>query len=425
MEGAFVLFLYSGRFKTIPQLQVIPADVTVLLLLMTALGTVYLILTRKARLPPINAISVLMLLFTEFAIASVFWSSLAEVNIESVSRFTFLTSTSFFVASILSQDSERRQRVVRLIALVSFGILLYYLYQRFVVGISSDPQSGWFDSTANGVTYMEYGDQTCLLFIICLALAVFGSWTQWWCGSVGLCATASMLTIIGGRGSLVFAILSIPLLVLCLLVRRARTPGHLGRLLALLTVLCCFGVVGYATLVSGSDLEKSEFSTLQRMDTQLSGEDTHSMDGRVRGRAKAFSEWLQRPLTGWGIAEFEVQDSYLRYPHQLLLQVLMETGIIGAVLFFGAVAKAVFVCLQIFRDGLASWVDAALVLIFLTDVALNLTVEGNLAEDRIFLGYLGVIVGYACTIGRGEQLGRHQRLVGPMSSRLGLPIGGR
>lgn len=394
--------MYSGRFKTIPQLQVIPADVTVLLLVMTAFGTTYLILTRKARLPFINAISVLMLLFTEFAIASVFWSSLTEINIEKILRFTFLTSTSFFIASILGQEGERRQRVVRLIALLSFGILLYYLYQRFVVGISSDPQSGWFDSTPNGVNYMEYGDQTCLLFIICLTLAVFGSPTQCWCGSVGLCTAAGMLTIIGARGALVFAILSIPLLLLCLLVGGARTTGHLGRLLALLTALCCFGAVGYATLISGSDLEKSEFSTLQRMDTQLSGEDTHSMDGRVRGRAKAFGEWLQRPLIGWGIAEFEVQDSYLRYPHQLPLQILMETGVIGAVLFFGAVAKAVFVCLQIARGGFASWVDAALVLIFLTDVALNFTVEGNLAEDRIFLGYLGVIVGYACTRPRGQ-----------------------
>ena len=250
---------------------------------------------------------------------------------------------------------------------------------------------------------------------------MFGSRAQWWFGAIGLCAAAVTLTITGGRGPLAFSILGLPLLALCLLAERRRSIHRFGRFLVLLMVLGCLATVGYTTFVKGSDSGDDQFRTLQRMDAQISGEDTHSMDGRARGRAEAFSQWLQKPLFGWGVGEFEVHDSYLRYPHNLALEILMETGIIGAALFFGAVAGGIFVCLRIVQDGLSGWVDTAILLIFLTDLGDHLSFQGNLADDRIFFAYLGVLIGCGCSLSSALRSGRRQKPVGSMTARAGLP----
>jgi O-antigen ligase len=137
-----------------------------------------------------------------------------------------------------------------------------------------------------------------------------------------------------------------------------------------------------------------QFQTLERYEMQLSGEHTDSVDERLEAQGFAFRQWQERPLFGWGMGEFRVQNSYLEYPHNLLLEILMEIGLVGAFLFFSVCAIAVIDCVRAAQSAARpGWVEMAIALLFLTELASHLTVQGYLADDRYFLAYMGMAIG--------------------------------
>lgn len=398
VEAAYVLYVYSGRFKTIAPFRLIPGDLTVLLLALVAGAVAWGLLAGRLRPPPARMPVLLVLLLFEFAGASVFWSSLDPINIEKALRSVLLTGSTFFIACMLGQHAASRARLVRLIALLSVAILAFYLYQRFAVGTTSGSiESGALDRVPEaGTNYVENAEHAWLLFTICLTLAVLGRPGQYLGALAGLGAAGALLTITGGRGPLLLSVLSVPLLAAGVVAARRDAARRLGRLTVLLVLLAGSGALGYVMLASGSEAEAEQFHTLQRIDAQVSGEATRSMDIRAQGRQHAFDQWLQKPLFGWGIGEYTIQVPDLRYPHNLVLELLMETGIVGAALFLGAAAAAVTACVRIALDGRTGWADAALALMFLTDLGSRVTVQGYLADDRMLFGYMGVIVGCGC-----------------------------
>jgi O-antigen ligase len=175
-----------------------------------------------------------------------------------------------------------------------------------------------------------------------------------------------------------------------------RSLGRLARLaifLALLAITCATVVLAVRANAPAQDL--SRLRTISRFEAHFSGEDTSSMDERARGRQEALDQWLRKPAFGWGIGEFWVQENYLRYPHNLLLEILMELGIVGAFLFFWVAGIGVLACVRLASGPSTGWAEAAIGLLFLTQLASELTVEGYLANDRIFLAYLGLTIGCA------------------------------
>lgn len=398
VEAAYVLYVYSGRFKTIAPFRLVPGDLTVLLLTLLAGAVAWGLLAGRLRPPPARLPVLLVLLLVEFAGASVFWSSLDPINTDKALRFVLFTGSSFFVACMLGQHPASRARLVRLVALLSVALLTYYLYQRFAVGTTSGSiESGALDRVPEaGTNYVENAEHAWLLFTICLTLAVLGMPGQYLGALAGLGAAGVLLTITGGRGPLLLSMLSVPLLAAGVIAARRDTVRRFGRLTVLLLLLAGSGALGYAMLASGSEAEAEQFHTLRRIDAQVSGEATYSMDIRALGRQHAIDQWLRKPLFGWGIGEYTIQEPDLRYPHNLFLEILMETGIVGAALFLGAVAAAVVACARLALDGRAGWADAALMLMFLTDLSQRLTVQGYLADDRMFFGYMGVIIGCGC-----------------------------
>lgn len=191
------------------------------------------------------------------------------------------------------------------------------------------------------------------------------------------------------------ALLSIPMVVLAVLVRHGESVSRLSRLAGLVVgvlALAAVACVGFESF-GGSLLDvEAQFRTLDRYELQFSNEDTSSVDERVRGQDLALQMWAEKPIFGWGIGEFTVADSYLKYPHNLVLEILCENGIVGALLFLSVCAVAVAGCVRIARDRSCSWPAVAIALLFLTDFALHLTVQGYLADDRIFLAYMGMAI---------------------------------
>jgi O-antigen ligase len=331
-----------------------------------------------------------MLAFSALAALSVFWSSMDALNTDKAARFLLFTSTAFFFSVILSQDPDRRARLLRMTLWLSCALLVYYAYYRYGRGVNLADK----EDENYGNNYLEYGSHAEILFISLVCIATLERPKQVFGAVIGATLALFALASIGGRGPFAVALLAIPLLVIALALRRKPALLQQARLLGLIGALACVAVLGYTATgdLSSSSDEGVRLNTLERFQLELEGENTQSLDVRSEGRRHAFQKWLEKPILGWGLGEFRVQDSFLEYPHNLLLEILMETGVIGAFLFLLTCAGAILYCVHAARVGNFSWVDAAIILIFLPELCLHLTFQGYLGEDRAFFTYIGMAV---------------------------------
>ncbi len=391
IEMSFVLFLVSGRFKVLPEFQFIPLDPTILFFVLTLGLIVHKCGARQMKPMPLDAADLLMMAFVALGVVSVFWSSLEPKNIDKVWRFALVGVSGYFFASVLAQEQERRERLVRLMIGFSAALMAYYAYHRWVVGVST-----WeLENTGRirGNNYLEYGNHAAYVFFGCLALVVYGP-RRWLLPALaGAVVSLFLLTLIGARGALVFSVLAIPLAAASLFLCRSKFKSGFRRIILLLVVLAAMAWVGYAALVAvkGFSGAAEQLYTLERLGLQLSNEATYSLDVRAEGRDLAFRRWLELPLLGWGMGEFRIQHS-LDYPHNLLLETLMEMGLAGAALFVPAQLIALFACWRIARDPDATWVDMAIVLKFVTEFVSHMTVEGYLGDNRMYFALLAMAV---------------------------------
>src|SRR5690348_11404905 len=135
IETSFVLFLFAGRYKTLPELRGFSIDFTLFFLAVTLCLVASAVISGKVRLISLNPHIGLMVSFSALAAVSLFWSSIDYLNVDKMLRFMLLTSPSFFVALLLSQDRNRRERLLRMLVCFSSALLIYYSYYRWVRGI--------------------------------------------------------------------------------------------------------------------------------------------------------------------------------------------------------------------------------------------------------------------------------------------------
>lgn len=397
IETAFVLFLLSGRYKGLPELRWFPVDFTLLFFCITLISLAWAVFSRRLRPAPLSGPALTMLAFCGFMLASLLWSSDGYANLDKLWRSLLLTGTSFFIANTLGQESERRRRFILLLAWFSVAYLLYYIDYRFLEGMDLVGISlglDYEDATGTGPNYLEYGAHANMLFIIFVSLAVLGPRHCLLPATLGAGAALLMLLVIGGRGPLAFALLAVAMIGSAAPFGGNGGLRRLGRLAVFVTSLTVAGAAGYAgltALLPDPGPVTRQFHTLQRYELQLSLESTDSMDGRLQAQKLAFEKWLEKPALGWGIGEFRLHHRF-EYPHNLLLESLMELGLAGSVLFFSVCAVAAVTCLRLLGSDTVDWVQAALALLFLTDLLSHLTVQGYFADDRIFSACLGMVV---------------------------------
>ncbi|HYG86191.1 MAG TPA: O-antigen ligase family protein [Azospirillum sp.] len=399
IEASFVLYLVAGRFKALPEFQWIPFDVTMFFFVLTFGLIIYRWGQRNLRLLPLDAPDLLMLSFCALGIISIFWSSLEPKNFDKTWRFVLASTSGYFFASILAQERERRERIVRLIIWFSCALLAYYVYFRWVVGI--DMMELENTGRVRGNNYLEYGNHAAYLFFAFLALAIYGPSRWMLLAMVGAVASLFALTLIGARGPLVFSLLGIPLAGVALFMCRRKLVIGGRRLILFLVVLAVMAWVGYGALVAvkGFGGASEELYTLQRLSLQLSNEATGSLDVRAEGREIAFRRWLEQPLLGWGIGEFRLLHS-VDYPHNLLLETLMEMGLAGAVLFLSVHVMALLACIRVARDPASNWIDMLIVLKFASEFLSHVTVEGYLGDNRMYFALLAMVIGLRRAIPR-------------------------
>lgn len=397
LEAAFLLFLLSGRYKVIPELQWFPIDFTLLFFCITLISLAWVVFSRRLKPAPLDGPLLAMLAFYGLMLASIFWSSNDSLNVDKLWRSLVLTGSSFLIAVTLARESKRRRRFILLLAWFSVAYLLYYAHYRFLSGVDLVGISlglSYEDVSIAGPNYLEYGAHANILFVIFVSLAVLGPRRHLPLATIGAGMALLMLLVIGGRGPLAFGLFAVLLLGLTVFFGRKGSMRRLGRLAVFVASLSAAGLAGYmalTVLLPDPGPATRQLHTLQRYELHLSLESTDSMDGRLQAQELAFEKWLEKPVFGWGIGEFRLHHRF-EYPHNLLLESLMELGLVGTVLLFSVCAVAILASFRALTSEVPDWIQTALALLFLTDLLSHLTVQGYLADDRIFFMYLGMMV---------------------------------
>lgn len=150
-------------------------------------------------------------------------------------------------------------------------------------------------------------------------------------GTMGLCFMVALAT--GSRGPLVSLFVANGLLALGVLLNRHTAP----RTLVKTAQYMVYGVLVMGLLLTGADLSKQ--TALGRATSWTSAGQMSSDEdvlGRVNAGRSALQQWSESPIIGHGLGGFRAVGS-ITYPHNAILEVGCELGLVGVVLWLAAV----------------------------------------------------------------------------------------
>lgn len=385
-ETAFVLYLFAGRFKNDPRFEWVPIDLTVFFLLISVAAGVWVLYKRRFRFRrQALVLTGLFVLFIAYATFSYFWTPSTVYATEKLGYLSILTLWPFLAcALIIGNDISRFQRF----GLVLAGLSVWFIIEALIAfSISTTPGQ---QVDALGIRYLGLGrviGPAAIIFIVygtmlarkgmsrALAPLMFGGYVL-------------TLLLIGGRGPFLATVL--PLLIPLYYgvdVHIFRGRVRVRRYIVPLFVLV---ITGVAFAISFGSAEV--FSTIKRL-ARLFGALGSSASIRLEMYGDAVDIWAQHPLFGAGIGSWPVLAGWgdqRMYPHNMILEVLSEFGIVG---FFLWAAPFLYAFWQFFRDSDPRhdpW--AMLALMLLANALINAMVTGDLTDNRVVFAFLGFLV---------------------------------
>lgn len=293
-----------------------------LLLLIAAVLLLILTIRAKAKFGLTNAIVAFGLLAT----ISTFWSiDGRETLMQSAAlwvmiSFIVITATKRWIT--YEQILEDIESVILLVApILGFGLLLFAVNVPGAVG-----DYGRITGLLNNANYA--GMISCLVMIFSLDNILEQPEKFRRSGLVFTTAGATAL-LSGSRGSLLATSISLFLLVIL----RKSSTRDISKVIALLITSSLLAVAAF--------ISRSAFSSSKIIDNsgfKFGGVDLFSRapgsdasSGRIELWAEALENWKSRPVLGSGFGTSQELNGALNFtPHNLLLLILVELGILGA-----------------------------------------------------------------------------------------------
>ena len=394
-EILFLLFVFAGHYKEMSELDWFPVDLTAFMFVVSGAAALFLGSMR------VNLVSVLkdegfilFLLFLLWTAISILWSSFAEFNKLKLLHTATLLSWSFLGCYLfVSRDLARTKVFIVGLVVLSVGLIAYWAYYRFVLGLVEEEEGGAF----HVATYLTYAYHAQYLVAVVAALAIASRRpVSVLLSLLGLLAIWGVMLLIGGRGPLVFSILLFPLALGIVLVHRHSRRYRFRFLTLPLGLLAVFGLLIVLSSWASPGLFEQlseEATTLQRLQGYERSELNDSFSGRLHAQQFALDRWFEAPIFGWGVGEFHLLYGVWRYPHNLFLEILMEEGVVGFALLLGLAVVAVIRAWRLWPRDRANWVAMAIVLLFLGELASRATVQGFLPDERALFAFLGLVLG--------------------------------
>lgn len=346
-ETIFALFIYSNNIK-IFIVKYLPFDETIFFLALTVACGCWIIIRDGIYMRALPIVISVCIFFT-YVVVSYAWSDLARFPKSSVIEFgVFVIVPLAMGALVVASDRVRMTRFLMIVATLGLlvalrGLWIYFEYGTFMYW------RGWRELGYRRI-YLHFGYTAGVAAAIWLALAMFsrlGSAKQL-LGVVAFAICTGFVLISGARGALVgiagaalFATFSHPPRLL-----RGRMLVSVPQLVVLVFV----GVVT-ASLIIGFEELSRQFYTIGRLAGEVRAFFADSdYEPIVQGASRlkywpaALEAWRENPLFGLGFKGFAPWFNGVvdrgAYPHNIVLQVLSELGLVGLGLFLAVIFVA-------------------------------------------------------------------------------------
>lgn len=388
-EAALALFLFAGRYKNDPRFAWIPIDMTVATGALSVLAALVVLYRRRGRIRRNAVVLVgLFMAFAGYAALSLLWTPGVEYARTKALYLAGLVGWAVVAtAGVVAYERVRVRRL--LVALVLFAVWMALetslLYMRSGYARLADVMGSNYLGIGRCVglgvlvvfAYLLYEARGRASLLACLALLA-------WLGFVML--------MLPGRGPLLATVVPMGIPLLAGVRWRRRQPSGVtfsrSAWRALVAVL-----VGAAAVVTAV-LTSRRLISLLRIATIFVAEGGGLSAGtRLARYHDAVHLWLLEPLLGHGIGAFPIVTGFSDtrvYPHQMLLETLVELGLVGAVLLIGFIVYA-------FRS-LGTWTEIKrdslrlAVLMVVINTMINAAVSGDLPDNRVMFAMLGLMV---------------------------------
>lgn len=337
-ECFFALFLFSNNIKLMLQSFVdLPLDETLLFLVISVISGTLVLLRRGIYVEGFVTL-VAGAAFLAYVAATSLWSpSLFMVRREMMLMLPLGTWSLVAAALVVAPERERVRRFLTVTALVGLAATVHGWFLRFTLGdFVFSPEWGRIGFRA---FYQLSGQMAGTTAVVLAALALEGRGGPWvrtvlFLGAIVCFAftfmAGSRLAMIGMLTGLFLVIVTLPLRV-----GRGRLEISRGHLVALA------GVAGAVVALIYVEMADIPLTALERLRGAMARirEDSGILAryDRPNYLRVAFQVWLSAPFFGVGLMGFApvgfLGEGPGGHPHNLILQILAETGLVGLALF--------------------------------------------------------------------------------------------
>ncbi len=383
-EFFFVVFLFAGVFKENPRLAWVPLDLTLIGLVFSLIfallhwyGLNWTIGKSLLRLLMISAC------FFLWAIISLKWSDSWGYGGRKALQLVVLGFWSFTGGALIIGGQDNR--------LYRFcGILVFFSVWMAAELVGLIVSGNILEEWEFASNYLGFGRLLGLSVIVLLCMLL------WWpMGKVPRAIAGalsvfiiSILMISGGRGPFL-ATLAVFVVPLIRDIKPLKYGLRIHRNLITISTLLVAVLAGFVFVGN----RYFGFTTVDRIWVLMEDGGGGSTRERIWLFGKAWDLFLESPIIGHGIGNFGFLLGWgdvRAYPHNIVLEILVELGLVGLFLFIWYLAASLK---GLTLARLRSDPGAALVLMLFLNAAANSLVSGDLPDNRMFFALLGLCAG--------------------------------
>lgn len=390
LELITVMLIYYNIYSKSPYFQMIGdsvgigSDFNILLVISTGFIVLYRYKRQEMRISRIGAVALAIYgLFAFYAAISMFWTLSSTYAIWKLTRILIMIPWMFFLGIVITQESDRFSRFIFLLSIFSVLVSIEIIYA-FLIN-----SSRWILTDLDYLSVSRPIGFGILIFLYYTSQYNEINYSLGLAGLIGLMFSTMFLT--GARGPLVSLVLAGSLFVILSLYHSYKyREVIIERWMA--TLAACSSLVGivmYGFLL----LFGIELRTIERLLILLGDNPGDSAAGRIDFFFASVDFWLQKPITGHGIGSYALlyfgEDSQ-HYPHNLLLEIGVELGLIGLVIMSSLLVLVVswLFWQYITRDNR----ESVLLLSLFIYMFLNTMITGDMSINRDLFLILGLMI---------------------------------
>ncbi len=382
-EILFVLFIFAGLYKADPRLTWVPIDLTALFFGLSVIAG-FFILARKGFILKRKSMELVLLymVFAGYALLTYLWT---PGKVYSTHKVLYLWTLTFWAlaasALIISTDFKRFKRLGQVFIIFSVIVSIEAIIQYHQVG-----QAGFIK--VFGSNYLGFGRVVGLSFILAFCYFIF--WSQNFVEksiSIGLAGLFFWILLIGGgRGPLIAAIIA-AMIPVCFALRIDFVNKTLSirKYVYPIIIISIIVVIGFIGLYDSGQITL----TMKRLLVLTSDGMGNSAAARIHFYHNSIEYWKQSPLIGNGIGSWPILNKGIDargYPHNLILEILVELGIVGLMIFMGFFSYAMLFIIPKKKNPMQMLLLMLIVYVFVRSMF-----SGDVSENRLLFCCIGLM----------------------------------